>query len=85
MMQSAIALRIPGREIPPVEGAGSSGGLSSNGEEYVAIYRVVFHDRGELWYGLHEVEFDDAGQVVWWNKEAANFKCGALDGRAGIT
>ena len=41
----------------------------------MAIYRVVFHDQGEPWYGLHEVEFDDAGQVAWWNREIAGFKC----------
>jgi hypothetical protein len=53
-------------------------------EKCVAIYRVVFHDQGEPWYGLHEVEFDDAGQVAWWNKEVAGFKCDASEGQIGV-
>ena len=50
----------------------------------MAIYRVVLHDQGESWYGLHEVEFDDAGQVAWWNKEVAGFKCDASEGQIGV-
>lgn len=50
----------------------------------MAIYRVIFHDQGDLWYGLHEVEFDDAGQVAWWNREPARFSCDASDGQDGI-
>jgi hypothetical protein len=53
-------------------------------EKFVAIYRVVFHDQGEPWYGLHEVEFDDKGQIAWWNSEVASFKCDASDGEDGV-
>ena len=50
----------------------------------MAIYRVVLHDQGESWYGLHEVEFDDVGQVAWWDREVAQFKCDVSDGQDGI-
>ena len=53
-------------------------------EKCVAMYRVVLHDQGEPWYGLHEVEFDDAGQIAWWDREVASFKCEVLDGEDGI-
>ena len=47
----------------------------------MAVYRVVFHDQGKPWYGLHEVEFGDAGNVTWWNREPARFSCDASDGQ----
>ncbi len=53
-------------------------------EKYVAIYRVVFHDQGDPWYGLHEVKFDDDGDITWWDREVASFRADALDGRDGL-
>jgi len=53
-------------------------------EKGMAIYRVIYHDQGEPWYGLHEVKFGDDGQVTWWNREPAGFKGDALDGQDGL-
>jgi hypothetical protein len=49
------------------------------------MYRVIFHDQGEPWFGLHEVNFDDAGEVTWWNRELVSFRCDGTDGRDVIT
>ena len=53
-------------------------------EECVAMYRVVLHDQGEPWYGLHEVKYGDDGRVTSWDRDAAGFKCEASDGEDGI-
>ena len=50
----------------------------------MTVFRVVLHDQDKPWYGLHEVEFDNAGQVAWWNREIAGFKCDASDGQDGV-
>jgi hypothetical protein len=50
----------------------------------MAIYRVVFHDDSEPWYGLHEVKFDGDGNVEWWDRDAAVFECDASDGPEGV-
>jgi len=53
-------------------------------EAYVTVFRVVFHDQDKPWYGLHEVEFNDAGKIVWWNRDLACFSSDASDGPDGV-
>jgi hypothetical protein len=52
----------------------------------MAIYRVVHHDADQdvSWYGLHEVRFDNNGEIVWWDLEPSQFRCDGPDGQEEV-
>ena len=50
----------------------------------MAIHRIIHHDTDEPWYGLHDVKFDDDGNVTWWDREPAQFRGDGEDGPEGL-
>ena len=48
-------------------------------------YRVILHDKDEdQWYGLHEVFYDDDGQVTSWTEHACRFTAYLHEGAGSI-
>lgn len=48
-------------------------------------YRIIKHDKdAEVWYGLHEVYYDDKDNVDTWTEDPVDFSCYEDEGESGI-
>jgi hypothetical protein len=48
-------------------------------------YRIIRHHEPEVWFGLHEVYYDDQGRPESYTADPISFVCDGDEGPEGIT